>query len=167
MRVIGVVLLVVTVVVIFRAYSARERINAGFDQARGTPVLTSAELEPGASSMVDATYRYAHDKLLIRNATKKSDGQTPGLIITFADGDIWELVYAKEQELLVGVQEGPITVTKTKEFAGEIEFLNFACGCEKLGASAVFYVSLAFGAVIVLIALFLIRSANPSKPEDY
>jgi multisubunit Na+/H+ antiporter MnhC subunit len=164
-RVIGVALLLVAVAVIFITYSENERIRSGFDTARKTPIFTSNQIDPEAFSTVDTTYVYAHQKLLIQNAEKKEEDQSPCLIVKFADGDIWKLVYSEGEELMVSVHDGPITVTKSRNPEGEIQFLNFACGCENIGPSIFFYGSLAIGAVIIPIGLFLTLKKNSIKTE--
>ena len=157
------VLLLVAVVVIFKTYAEKERIRLGFDTARKTPILTSSQIDPGASSTVDTTYFYAHQKLLIRNAEKKKEGQNPSLSVKFGDEDVWELIYSKEEELLASLHDGPIIVTKSREDEGDILFLNFACGCENLGPSIFFYGSLALGAVIIPLGLFLTLKTDSNQ----
>lgn len=87
------------------------------------------------------------------------------MTLEFADGDIWELAYAEGEESLISVHDGPITVTKNRNLEGEIQFLNFACGCENIGPSIFFYGSMAIGAVIIPLGLFLTLKKNSIKTE--
>lgn len=164
-RVIGVVLLLVAVVVISTTYSEKQRIRSGFDTARETPILTSDQIALNEEATIDTAYVYAHQKLRIRNAEKKIEDQSPSLTLEFADGDIWELAYAEGEESLISVHDGPITVTKNRNLEGEIQFLNFACGCENIGPSIFFYGSMAIGAVIIPLGLFLTLKKNSIKTE--
>lgn len=165
-RIIGVVLLLGAARCIFITHSDKVRIRSGFDAARETPILTSDQIELGDSATIAPTYIYAHHKLLIRNAEKKKEDQSPFLSLKFAEGNIWELVYSKEgEDIWAYVGDSPITVTKNRESKDEIQFLNFSCGCENLGPSIFYYGSLAFGAVILPIGLLLTFKKSSNKSE--
>ena len=164
-RAIGVALLLVAVLVVFKTYSEKVRIRSGFEIARETPILTSDQISLGDNATVDTTYVYSHQRLRIRNAAEKNEDQSPSLTLEFADEDIWELVYSENEEILISVHKGPITVTKNRKPEGDIQFLNFACGCENIGPSIFFYGSLAIGAVIISLGLVLTLKKNAIKAE--
>jgi hypothetical protein len=155
----------VAVIVVFKTYTEKVRIRSGFETARETPILTSDQISLSDNATVDAEYLYSHQKLRIRNAEKKKEDQNSSLTLEFANEEIWELVYSEGEEILISVHDGPITVTKNREPEGEIQFHNFACGCENIGPSIFFYGSLAIGAVIIPLGLFLTLKKNSIKSE--
>ena len=158
--------MVLAFIAVYTTYSEKRRIQDRFETARANSIISSDQIAINTEVEVDTTYVYSHQKIRIQNAERKSETEsTAHLTVKIADEEYWDLVYSDGSELMVGVYEGPLHVSKNQEIRGNIEFFNFTCGCEIFAPSIIYYGSLAIGFILTLLGLFLILKKDSNKPQ--
>ena len=151
-RIIGLVLITISVIPTYKAYYTKKRIHDKFVTTSEEVIHSTKGIEPNSTETFQSNYPYGHG-LIIRNA-KATESNSD--ITIHSDGDPFYIEYEKGNELRYGSSPNiEIQVSKNEHFEGEIEFLTATCGCENMIPSLFFYASLIPIVAIMPFGLYL------------